>query len=243
MMSDNNNQESIMDDSMSVSQVPGQGYALHSGAVALQIPPRSLGLPLVQYPVDDTMPVKAWVFEVQPSDKRRYKPFRPEDERKAIEAINRHLPPSERIEIIQPSHTGSEVALNPRARPNSETFHTRPEQNSQSIPRRYHGTHLPVPPRSRDHQDEAARPPRSHKNIIPAQVTGKEMVRRAESMNWDETENQEKELAWRAQLEGYGPAPIVPNLMVTRPDGRARYLQDPTLYNHGKERGNISYFW
>lgn len=69
------------------------------------------------------------------------------------------------------------------------------------------------------------------------------MVRRVESMNWTETENQEKELAWRAQLEGYGPAAVVPGLMVTRPNGETRFLQDPNLYNHGKERGNISYFW
>ncbi|KAG6362668.1 hypothetical protein INS49_007760 [Diaporthe citri] len=186
----NNNQESIMDDSMSASQVPGQGYALRSGAVALRIPQGAIGLPMVQYPIDDTMPVKAWVFEVQPSDQRPYKPLRPEDERKALEAINRHLPPSERIEITQPSRTvtGMEVALNPRPRPYPGTSHTGPEDAAQSTPRRYHGTHLPLPPRSRDQQDrnEAAKSHGSSKNITPAQATGKE----TEPMNWAETQNQ-----------------------------------------------------
>lgn len=50
---------------------------------------------------DNTMPVKAWVFEVQPSDQRPFKPLRPQDERIAIEAINRHLPPLKRMEITQ----------------------------------------------------------------------------------------------------------------------------------------------
>lgn len=61
-------------------------------------------------------------------------------------------------------------------------------------------------------------------------------------MNWTETENQEKELAWRAELEGYGPVPIVPDLMVTRPDGETRHLQDPNLYVHRRDGGSIDYF-
>lgn len=224
-MSDNNkSQESIMDYGMPVSPIPG--YALRSGAVAPRRPEAMNFFPFIQYPIDDTMPVEAWVFELPPPTVHDpFKPLRPEVERAAITAINRHLPPSERIDTTR-SHTGTELV-------------------PYSRPRRYHDNYLPTPPRSWDRLDrqEAARPASSPKRAKPAQGAEKKTARRVKSTNWTETENQEKELAWRAELERHGPVAIVPDIKVTRPDGETRHLQDPNLYVQGIERRNGGYFW
>lgn len=225
-MSDNNkSQESIVDDGMSVS--PISGYALRSAAVAPRRPEAMNFFPFIQYPIDDTMPVEAWVFELPPpAAQDPFKPLRPEVEQAAFAAINRHLPPSERIETTRPSHTSTKVV-------------------PYSRPRRYHDNYLPPPPRSwyRLDRQEAARPASLPQRSNPAQGAEKKATRRVKSMNWTETENQEKELAWRAELERHGPVAIVPDLKVTRPDGETRHLQDPNLYVQGIERRNGGYFW
>lgn len=225
-MSDNKkHQEFIMHHGMPVR--PISGYALYSGAVAPQRPEAMNFLPFIQYPIDDTMPVESWVFELPPPVAQDpFKPLRPEVERAAIEAINRHLPPSERIETSRPPHTSTEVA------PCSTTGY-------------YPDNYLLSPPRSCDSQDrrEAARPASSPKSAESGQGAEKKAARRVKSMNWTETENQEKELTWRTELESHGPVAIVPELRVTRPDGETRHLQDPNLYVQGIERSNGGYFW
>lgn len=214
-----------MDHDMPVRQI--SGYALRSGAVAPRRPEAMTFSPFIQYPIDDTMPVEAWVFELPPPRAQDpFKPLRPEVERAAIEAINRHLQPLERIETTRPSHTSTEVV-------------------PYSTPRFYPDNYLLRPPRSwnrPDRQDEA-KPACSPKTAESVQGAEDETARRVKSMNWIETENQEKELAWRAELERHGPVAIVPDLKVTRPDGQTRHLQDPNLYVQGIERRNGGYFW
>lgn len=225
-MSDNNkSQEFIMDHGMPVK--PISGYALRSGAVAPRRPEAMNFFPFIQYPIDDAMPVEAWVFELPPPpDQDPFKPLRPEVERAAIEAINRHLPPLERIETTRPSHTSTEVV-------------------PYSTPRGYPDNYLLPPPRNWDRLDrqDAAQPASAPKTAESVQGAEAETARRVKSMNWIETENQEKELAWRAELERHGPVAIVPDLKVTRPDGQTRHLQDPNLYVQGIERRNGGYFW
>lgn len=175
-------------------------------------------VPVTQYPVDDAMPVKSWVFEKWPAGQGQYKPLRPEDERKAIEVLNRHLPFWDQIDITQDDNTGTEEALDAR-------------------PRFYPKTHLPLPPQCWDRRDreKAATPPGSPKPAKPAKKTkradflAKRLVR-VRSMNFTETEDKEEEAAERAELESFGPVPVVPDLVLTRPDGEERRLQDPNVY-------------
>lgn len=178
MFAENENQESNMEDLMAVIQTPG--YAMNSGAVAPRRPEAMNFLPFVQYPIDDELPVEAWVFElpVRPAVQDPFKPLRPEVERAAIEAINRHLPPSERIETTQPSHTGTELVVHSR-------------------PRRQHRTFLPPAPRSWHglNRPEAAKAPVSPEPAKPARAkrTGRKRARRGKSKNKNETEDKNRE--------------------------------------------------
>lgn len=169
--------------------------------------------PLIQYPIDDTFPVKMWVFEQHPAAQGPFTPLRPEDERKAIEAINRHLPPSERINVDQ--YLRASIQANLRLTPGL-----------------YPGTQLLLPPPSWDVPDrqEVATPSDSSKAAESAEIAGEETPRLARNLNWTETENSDQEDAWRAEMERDGPIVIVPDIIVTRPDGATRRLQDPNRY-------------
>lgn len=217
-----------MDDGMSVSHIPG--YAIHSGAVA-QTRPKVIDVPAIQYPIDDTMPVKAWVFEVQPPAQDPVKPLRPDVERKAIEAINRHLPPWDQIKIPQGSHTSRDVALHSKQRLHSETqvSHTSTELALHSRQRLYPEFLLPLPPRIWDdhHREAAARFPGSPKASKPIQGAGKKTTRHVTSMDWTETEDMRDEEAWTAGWENNALVVAAPDLIVTRPDGKMRRLQHP----------------
>lgn len=180
-------------------------------------------IPVTQYPVDDTIPVKSWVFEKWPAGQGQFKPLRPEDERKAIQVLNRHLPFWDRIEITPDDNTGTEQALDSR-------------------PRLYHETHLPLPPRcwdARNRQEAAKLPgsPKPTKPFKPADIVGKKKVKRVRALNWRETEDKVEEAVERAEWESSGPVIIVPDLILTRPDGEMRRLQDPNLYVSRKDGG------
>lgn len=100
MVDKNNSQDSIMEDQVHTSET----YRHISDQGALELLTTASGTistPIIQYPINDTFPVKMWVFEQHPPTQDPFKPLQPEDECKAIKAINRHLPPSERIDVEQ----------------------------------------------------------------------------------------------------------------------------------------------
>lgn len=200
-----------------VSRNPGYS-SRHGDLELLQIHSEAITSPLIQYPVDDTMPVKAWVFEIEkrPANLNRYKPLRPEDERKALEALNRHLPPWDQIEIPQKSLPGLDTA-------------------PQSKPRRYPETHLPLPPRCRNlrEQLEAAESHRSPKTASSSKTLGKKPVKRARSKNWIQTDNQQEHESTEEMKDDLRTL-VVPDLIVTRTDGEMRRLRDPNVYVGGE---------
>lgn len=173
--------------------------------------------PIISYPIDDRMPVKAWVYEKKHNSKNDYKPLRPEDERKAIEVLNRHLPFWDQIEIPQPPATVPEFAANLR-------------------PRLYPEAHLPLPPRtwSRRERREAARPYDSPRKNTTTKSRVKKPARRAKSRNWIQTDCKEEKKANVDEMEDDLPVIVVPDLVVTRPDGETRRLRDPNEYISGK---------
>lgn len=203
----NKNQESIMDDRMSVSHFPG--YAMNSGAVAPQRPEAMDFFPFVQYPIDDTLPVESWLFElpVRPAAQDPFKPLRPEVERAAIEAINRHLPPSERIQILQPSQTGTEVVAHSR---------------------RYRRTYLAPAPRNWHGLDRqaTARAPGSSKSTEPAWMAENKESRSETSKNWTETEHKNGQGELVAGWEDKSLVAAGPDLIITRPDGISTRVKD-----------------
>lgn len=106
------------------------------------------------------------------------------------------------------------------------------EANLQLTPGLYPGAQLPLPTPSLDVQDqhEVAAPSDSPKKADSAEIAGEETPRLARTLNWTETENADQEDALRAEMERDGPIVIVPDIIVTRPDGAKRRLQDPKRY-------------
>lgn len=178
------------------------------------------GPPTVSYPIDDTMPTKTWAYEKKHDSKNDYKPLRPEDEHKALEVLNRHLPFWDQIKTSQPPATVPETAADLK-------------------PRLYPETHLPLPPRSggRRQRPEAARPHGSHQETTTTKsrkVKQAKHARRIRSQNWIQTEDKEEKDANVGEMEENLPVVNVPDLVVTRPDGETRRLRDPNEYTSGK---------
>lgn len=201
--------------------------------------------PLIQYPIDDTMPVKAWIFEKLPAPINRYKPLRPEDERKALEAINRHLPPWDQIEI--PDFTTdplSELAIEVinRHLPPWDQIKvpkqslTGPETAPSSKRRLYPDNYLPLPPRGRNRRErlEAVESHGLPKAASLSNTLGKKPVRRGRSKNWIQTEEIQEGHDLTEEMKDGLPTPIVPDLIVTRTDGETRRLRDPNVYVGGE---------
>lgn len=227
----------------------GPGNSSHQGDLELsQVYSEAMTTmttPLIQYPVDDTMPVKGWIFEKMPATPNRYKPLRPEDERKALEAINRHLPPWDQIEI--PDFTTdlmNELAIEainrhlprwdqvkiPKQSP------TGPETAPSSRLRLYPDNYLPLPPRGRNRRErlEAVKSHGSLKSTTRSSIWGKKPVRRVKSMNWIQTPEIQEEHDLTEGMKDDLPTLIVPDLVVTRTDGEARRLRDPNVYVVGE---------
>ncbi|POS75134.1 hypothetical protein DHEL01_v206468 [Diaporthe helianthi] len=191
------------------------GHDGHDGAQELrQIISEATDTSIAQYPIDDTTPVKAWVYETKLQSKINYKPLRPEDQRKALEVLNRHLPSWDQIEIPQPP------ALIP-------------DKTAGLRPRVYTEVHLPLPPRSgtrRERREAAARPHGSPQKATSTKRGGNKVARRLKTLNWIQTDNNEEGNASIGGIEEDPPVLVVPDLVVTRPDGETRRLRDPNEY-------------
>ncbi|KAH8788138.1 hypothetical protein F5883DRAFT_513900 [Diaporthe sp. PMI_573] len=149
-----------MGNCLPVSRAPGNNG--HDGALELkQTLSEAMNTPAIQYPTDDTMLVKAWVSEKKRGSKHHFKPLRPEDEHKALEVINRHLPPRDQIEIPHPSP----------AVPGTDAY-------SRLI--LFPESHLPLPPRcwNRRERREAAKTHGSLNTATPAKTLAKKQFRR-----------------------------------------------------------------
>ncbi|KAG8157176.1 hypothetical protein KVR01_012884 [Diaporthe batatas] len=215
MSDQNSNRNAAMGNCLQGNRGSGRGcHDGHDGAQELRrIISEAIGPPLVQYPIDDTMPVKAWVYEKKHSSTNNYKPLRPQDQRKALEVLNRHLPFWDQIAIPQPP-----VTL--------------PETPARLRPRLYPEAHLPLPPRSstRRQRREAARPYGSPQKTNTTKFKVVESTGRKKSRNWIQTDGKEEENARMDWMEDDLPVLVVPDLVVTRPGGETRRLPDPNQY-------------